>query len=209
MIIVRTTMGALLAAALVATVTVTAPANAETTVVQNDPYSHFKVKVSYTKAVKRGGKITYRIRATNTGPHYADYFWIGGKLPGGIKDRLSWWGPKGTECEWDDYGFWCWTPDILEVGDTEWLDVQVTLKSNTKNSYKAQLGILSYDVPTGADDLEESELKRIGIKGWYWLKTAKTKIVWPRPSKPWTPPRDTWTPPPAAPSKGQNDKKGT
>ncbi|WP_084955926.1 DUF11 domain-containing protein [Thermoactinospora rubra] len=212
----RKTIGALVGAALAAApVALAAPAAAtpqttQTAAVVAKPFSNFKISVKATKATKRGGKITYRIRATNKGPYEADYYWIGGILPTGVKNRLYWWGPKGTKCEWERRQFWCWGPYALEVGKTDWLDIQVTLEKGTKGTATAKLGVIAYDMPTGADQLSMDELERIGIDGWQWLKTAKTKIVWPKPNRPYVPPPvDTYVPPKQPPKQQTNSKKDT
>ncbi|GAA5074662.1 hypothetical protein HNP84_007421 [Thermocatellispora tengchongensis] len=191
----------------------TAPKTAGATL--DDPYSKFQVSLSYTKRTKRGGKITYSIRAKNLGPHYADYYWIGGQVPKGVKPTLYWDGPKGTKCSWEGQWFWCWGPYVLYKGQTDWLKFQVTLKKNTKGTAVAKLGILAYDVPTGATGLSEEELDRIGgVQGWRFLKTAKTAIVWPKPPRRDTgytpsplPPQPDWTPPKK--NVERNEKKDT
>ncbi|MFI7701818.1 hypothetical protein [Nonomuraea sp. NPDC049480] len=156
------------------------------------PYSNFRISVKHTTRAKRGGKIAYSIKATNLGPHYADYYWLGGEVPKGIVTTLNWEGPKGTECEWEDRWFWCWSPFELEKGETDWLNFQVTLKKGTKGTATARLGVLSFDVDQGMDDMSEAELERLGVKGYHWLKKVKTTIVTPprrgRPSRGYTPP---------------------
>ncbi|MFI6502313.1 hypothetical protein [Nonomuraea typhae] len=215
----RKTLSTLLGVSLATAGTLTAviqPAQAAapvTAVAQQagEPYSKFKISVSSTKRTKRGGKILYKIRAKNLGPHYADYFWIGGQVPKGVVPTLRWGGAKGTKCTWEGRMFWCWGKYALEVGDTEWLNFQVTMKRNTKGVAVARLGVVAFDVPLGAERLDEEELERIGIKGWQFLKTAKTKIVWPprRPTRGWTPPPVVKEYNPPAVQEESNKKKDT
>ncbi|MFI9555849.1 hypothetical protein [Nonomuraea endophytica] len=191
----RKSLSMLLGASLAVTGLTAIPAQATTnaTIVPQtarEPYSNFKVSVKYSTRTKRGGKILYKIKAKNLGPHYADYFWVGGQVPKGVVPTLRWGAAKGTKCNWEGQFFWCWGRYALEVGDSEWLNFQVTLKKNTKGTAVAKLGVIAFDVPLGAENIDEEELERIGIKGWKWLKTTKTKIVWPpkRPTRGWTPP---------------------
>jgi uncharacterized repeat protein (TIGR01451 family) len=167
------------AAPATAATTTTAAAPAQATIVKaDDPFSVFQVKVKAPAKVRAGGKITYSITAKNTGPHQADYYFLGGKLPKGTVDRLYYGGIKGAECAWDDSGFWCWSPKVLEVGDSARLNIQVKLKKTTKGTATARLGVIAYDVPTGAENLSKEELDRIGgVQGWLFDKKVKTKIV--------------------------------
>ncbi|PZG18854.1 hypothetical protein C1I98_38220 [Spongiactinospora gelatinilytica] len=142
------------------------------------PYSSFKVALAATKKAKAGGTITYSIKATNVGPHTADAYFIGGRLPKGISGKVTYWAPDGTKCDWDDTGFWCWGDWVLKVGETDSLKLQFKLKKSVKGTASGKLGVLSYDVPHGAEDLSKEELDRIGgIKGWDFTRTVKTKIV--------------------------------
>jgi hypothetical protein len=165
---------------------------ARTASIKIAPYSSFKISVKYSSRTKRSGKITYSVQAKNLGPHYADYYWMGGEVPKGVVPKLRWGGPKGTKCTWEGRWFWCWGPLRLEKGKTDWLKFQVTLKKGTKGVAKARVGVMSFDVDQGMENIDEEELKRLGIKGYYWLKTAKTRIVSPPPRRT----NRTWTPPP-------------
>lgn len=173
------------------------------------PYSNFKITISYDKRTKRGGKILYKVRATNLGPHTADYYWIGGQVPKGVVPKLRWGASKGSKCTWEGRWFWCWGRYVLKKGKTDWLNFQVTMKKDTKGTAVAKLGVIAYDVPTGAENIDKEELERIGIDGWSWLKTAKTKIVWPTKKRGWTPPpTQSWNPP-AQTHEEENKKKDT
>ncbi|MEO3853458.1 hypothetical protein [Acrocarpospora sp. B8E8] len=176
------------------------------------PYANFKIHhVTYPKKVKAGGKVTYSFQITNVGPHSADYYYIGGILPKGIVTTLKWGGPKGTECFWEGREFWCWPPPILYPNpaegqtDTTWLTIQITLLKGTRGTLTTKLGAITYDVPTGAENLDKSQLKELGIDGWITTRTVKTKIIAPG-SRVYIPP-----PPKPTPNRtpDRNRKKGT
>ncbi|MCF6472929.1 hypothetical protein FAF44_31730 [Nonomuraea sp. MG754425] len=209
--------GGLAAAALAApaqasATTVTAPAAAtRAAAVTAAPFSNFKISVKHSRTTKRGGKITYYVKAKNLGPHYADYYFIGGQVPSGVKPTLRWGGPKGTKCEWSGRWFWCWGPMALSKGKTDWLNFQVTLKSGTKGTATARVGVLSFDVDQGMENMSQDELKRLGIKHHYDLKTARTRIVTPprNPGRGWTPPPPVQNYNPPAGHEESNKKKDT
>ncbi|GII93648.1 DUF11 domain-containing protein [Sinosporangium siamense] len=187
------------------------------------PFSKFKVDLRWTKATKRGGKLTYAIRATNLGPHTADYFWIGGYVPNGVVPTLYWEAAKGTTCTWEGRLFWCFTPNVLAKGQSEWLNFRVTMKKGTKGTAVAKLGVVAFDVPQGAHTLSKEEIKDLNLKGHYYLKTAKSTIITPppprRPGKkrppappppPPQPPKPKWNPPPIkSGTPERNEKKDT
>ncbi|SEL51534.1 DUF11 domain-containing protein [Nonomuraea pusilla] len=154
-----------------------APASASTATKADDPYSVLAVSVKAPKIVKRGGKITYKLTVTNKGPYDADYYWVGGVLPKGIKDRVNYRVPKGTECDFRGRDFWCWGPWVLEKGDSDWLNLTVALKPTTKGVAKAELGAIVWDVPTGMENLDKEEIDRLGFKKWFYNKPVNTKIV--------------------------------
>lgn len=153
-----------------------ASAQAPAVAVKAEPYSTFAVTVSAPKKVKANGKITYKIKAVNKGPYDADYFYVGGLLPKGVKlTAIA--APKGTECDSYEDGFWCWSPNIVKVDDYEAIAITVKLGKKSGRTAEAILGVDSYDFPTGADTLSRDELERMGIKHWYFVKKVKTKIV--------------------------------
>ncbi|WP_327586363.1 hypothetical protein OHA25_04620 [Nonomuraea sp. NBC_00507] len=196
-------------AATTATSATTAAAPTTTTA-RLAPYSSFKISVKHTTRTKRGGKITYYVKAKNLGPHYADYYWMGGEVPKGVVPTLRWGGPKGTKCTWEDRWFWCWGPIRLEKGKTDWLNFQVTLKKGTTGTAKARVGVLSFDVDQGMENMSEAELKRLGIKGYHWLKTVKTTIVSPsRAGRGYTPPPPVQEYNPPSSHVETNNKKDT
>ncbi|GAA2377810.1 hypothetical protein [Nonomuraea africana] len=174
-------------------------------VAKKDPFSKFTVSVKYTKATKRGGKITYYIKAKNRGPYDADYFGIGGFVPKGVVPTLKWGGPKGTKCVWQGQVFLCMPRYQVPVGGTTWLNFQLTLKKNTKGLAKAKLGVVAYDLPTGAENLDQEELARLGLKGHLFMKNTTTKIVWPQKRRTGS----TYTPPPPPPQPKWNPPSNT
>ncbi|WP_055479007.1 DUF11 domain-containing protein [Sphaerimonospora mesophila] len=142
----------------------------------DDPYSVFKVKVSHPKAVKVNRKITYKIRAVNTGPHHADYYWMTGILPKGVK-KVWYSGPKDSACEIEGRAVVCWSPYVLEVGDYDWLNLTIQMKKGYRGKAEATLGAIVFDVPTGAENLDPRALKELGYKSWFYGKKVTTKVV--------------------------------
>jgi uncharacterized repeat protein (TIGR01451 family) len=155
-----------------------APTKVSTAVVKkaDDPFSSFDVQILAPKKVRAGGKITYTVKATNKGPHEADAYWTGGKLPKGSK-LTAVYAPKGTECGWYEDGFWCFTPTALSVNDSETIAISVKLSKKARGTATAILGVDTTDLPTGAENLSRDEYERWGIKSWYFLKKVKTRIV--------------------------------
>ncbi|MBB2908982.1 hypothetical protein FHS43_000228 [Streptosporangium becharense] len=153
---------------------VQAPASAVKTA--DEPYSSFKVSISAPKKVRAGGKITYTVKAVNGGPHLADTFYMGGALPKNSKITAIY-GPKGSECDVYDDGFWCWYPRAIKVGEQATLRITVKLTNRARGTAEAILGVDAYDLPNGAENLSRDEYERLGIKSWYFVKKAKTKIV--------------------------------
>ncbi|GGK98890.1 hypothetical protein Sme01_60060 [Sphaerisporangium melleum] len=153
----------------------TATESAATTAADK-PYSSFAVTVTGPKKVKRGGTLVYRIKAVNKGPYTADSYYLGGLLPKGRTGTVYYDAPKGTECDFYPDGFWCWSPYELEEGESDWLTIEVKLKKSVKGSVSAKLGVNTFDLPTGAEDLNRSELARLDVKDWYFTKTVKTKV---------------------------------
>ncbi|GIH80408.1 DUF11 domain-containing protein [Planobispora longispora] len=161
------------------------------------PWSNFKISIKAPKRVRNGQEFMYEVKVSNTGPEAADYYYIGGTLlPRGINDTVYYKGPKGTECDFYDDGFWCWTPWILEKGESESLRIWVKLKKKTKGTAVARLGVDTWNVPTGGDDLSRDEWKRMNFPHWYITKTVKTKIVHPAPPRRSSGGDRTYTPPP-------------
>ncbi|MCT9932502.1 DUF11 domain-containing protein [Planotetraspora sp. A-T 1434] len=154
-----------------------APASVKTVATKaDDPYSVFKVKVRVPKVAKVNRKLTYKIDVTNTGPFDANYYWLGGTLPKGVK-KLWFSGPKGTECDYAGRTIVCWTPYVLEVDDSDYLDITVQFKKGYTGKATAKLGAIVFDVPTGAEDLDRRALKELGYKSWFYSRTVTTKIV--------------------------------
>ncbi|WP_283139784.1 hypothetical protein [Rhizohabitans arisaemae] len=147
----------------------------------DEPGSVFSVKVTAPKTVKRGGKITYTIKATNLGPYEADYYYFGGTLPKGTTGSVTLTHESGeAECDVFDDGYWCWTPDVLQKGESDTMKLTVRLKKSTKGTVTAKLGVDSWDIPEGVDIENDDEVRNLegaGVNSWYFLKTVKTKVV--------------------------------
>ncbi|GAA3662138.1 hypothetical protein GCM10022224_027320 [Nonomuraea antimicrobica] len=169
--------GALLVPAVPASATTVATGSTAT--VLDEPFSVFDVQVKAPKTVKSGGKITYKIVATNKGPHYADAWFVGGALPKGADLRRVEYttSVKGTECGLEGRALYCWLPQILEKGDSVTMTFEVRLKKSAKGTQQATLGVISYDVQTGMENMSREELERLGIPEHGYAKTVKTKIV--------------------------------
>ncbi|MFD8563372.1 hypothetical protein ACWDOR_32615 [Streptosporangium canum] len=163
---------------LLATPASAAPTKASAAAVKtaDDPYSSFDLKISAPSRARAGATISYTIKATNTGPYEADSYYLGGVLPKGSKVvRVH--APKGTECDWYEDGYWCWSPLALEVGEYESIKIVVKLGKKAKGTATAILGVDTYDLPTGAETLNRDEFERMGFKSWYFVKKVKTRIV--------------------------------
>lgn len=169
---------ALLAGALVLP---TAPASATTATATTTaaPFSVFDVRVKAPKTAKAGGKLSYRVIATNKGPHEADAWFVGGQFPKGVdlkKIRYSSSVP-GAECTLEGgRTFFCVLPQVLEKGDSATLVFDTKLTKKAKGTQKALLGVVSFDVQQGMEDLSMAELERLGIKSHAYLKQVSTTI---------------------------------
>ncbi|MBG0827284.1 hypothetical protein HS041_05855 [Planomonospora sp. ID67723] len=190
-----------------------APSSVSSQTKLDKPWSSFKVSVKAPKRVRNGQEFMYEIKVTNLGPQKADYFYVGGTgLPRGINDTVYYKGPKGTECDFYEDGFWCVTPWILDEGESETVKVWVKLKKRTKGTAVARLGVDTWNVPSGGENLDRSEWKRLAFPHWYITKTVKTKIVHPSPPRrrsgggTYTPPPP---PPPPPPADRREEKKDT
>ncbi|SEG74987.1 conserved repeat domain-containing protein [Nonomuraea solani] len=150
-----------------------------TAAVLDDPFSVFKVSVKAPKTAKAGGNLTYKISAVNTGPHSADAWFVGGEFPKGVdlkKIRYASSVAK-TECFGEGRAFFCYAPKVLEKGDGVTLAFYTKLKKNAKGAQKATLGIISYDVQQGMEDMSKEELDRLGIPVNGYPKSVTTKVV--------------------------------
>ncbi|MGP3962879.1 hypothetical protein ACTWPT_43500 [Nonomuraea sp. 3N208] len=168
--------GALLIPAVPASAT-TATTSAAATAA--DPFSAFGVKVKAPKTVKAGGKIKYTIVATNKGPHYADSWFLGGEFPKGVDLKKIRFGTsvKGTECYGEGRAFYCFLPQVVEVGDSVAMVFDAPLKKGAKGTQTATIGVVSYNVDQGMENMSKEELDRLGIPEFGFKKTVKTKIV--------------------------------
>ncbi|MEV0830654.1 hypothetical protein [Nonomuraea rubra] len=173
--------GAALAIAAGALLLPAVPAAATTTVTAAtaaDPFSAFDVTVKATKKVKPGGKITYTIRAVNKGPHYADSWFVGGEFPKGVDLRnISYWAEKGTQCALDGRAFYCVLPRVVEVDEAISMKFVAKTTKKAKGTQTATLGVVTYNVDQGMENMSKEELDRLGIPEFAFAKTVKTKVV--------------------------------
>ncbi|MGN9843744.1 hypothetical protein ACTMTI_37030 [Nonomuraea sp. H19] len=172
---------ALLAGALLvpAVPAAAAPVAAKTAVTAAEPYSAFDVKVKAPKTARAGGKISYTIVATNKGPHYADAWFVGGQFPKDIDLRKIYYRTniKGTECALEGRAFYCLLPQVLEKGESVTVIFDAKLKKSATGTQKATLGVVSYNVDQGMENMSKEELDRLGIPEYGFSKTVRTKVV--------------------------------
>ncbi|TYB53817.1 hypothetical protein FXF51_49095 [Nonomuraea sp. PA05] len=166
--------GALLLPAVPASATATATAASTAA----EPFSTFDVKVKASKTVKPGGKITYTINAVNKGPHYADSWFVGGQFPKGVDLRkIQYWAEKDTECFLDGRAFYCFIPRVVEVGEAVSMKFVAKTTKKAKGTQTATLGVVTYNVDQGMENMSKEELDRLGIPEYAFAKTVKTKVV--------------------------------
>ncbi|MEV0381823.1 hypothetical protein [Nonomuraea sp. NPDC050643] len=172
--------GALLLPAVPASATTATTATAaKSAAVMDDPFSVFKVTLKAPKTAKAGGRLNYTISAINTGPYYADRWFLGGEFPKGvdlkrIRFRTS---IADTECFLEGRAFYCFANQVMEKGDSVTMIFETKLSKKAKGVQKATLGIITYDVDQGAENMSKEELDRLGFPVRGYAKTAKTKIV--------------------------------
>jgi uncharacterized repeat protein (TIGR01451 family) len=145
-----------------------------------DPYSSFAVSVKATKAAKAGGKIKYTIVATNKGPHYADSWFIGGEFPKGVDMKNVRYDTNHAQMKCElvtARAFYCPPTEIIKVGDSVSITFYAKLKKSAKGTQKATLGIVSYNVDQGMENMSKEELDRLGIPGFAFVKNVKTKVA--------------------------------
>lgn len=142
-------------------------------------FSVFEVAVKGPKKAKPGGKLEYTIVATNTGPYEADAYVVGGRLPKGADLRKVYFrsSVKGTECDVEGRAIYCLVPKIIDKGDSIAMILEMKLKKSAKGTQTARLGVISYDVQTGMENMSKEELQRLGIPEHGYAKTVKTRVV--------------------------------
>ncbi|MBB6556495.1 DUF11 domain-containing protein [Nonomuraea rubra] len=167
--------GALLLPAVPAAATTTVTTAATAAV---EPFSTFDVKVKASKTVKAGGKITYTIHAVNKGPHYADSWFVGGEFPKGVDlRRIEYWAEKGTECFLDGRAFYCFIPRVVEKDEAVSMRFVAKTTKKAKGTQTATLGVVTYNVDQGMENMSKEELDRLGVPEFAFAKTVKTKVV--------------------------------
>jgi uncharacterized repeat protein (TIGR01451 family) len=147
-----------------------------------EPYSTFAVSVRAPKTAKAGGKIKYTIVGTNTGPHYADLnsWFVGGAFPKGVdvnKIRYSSNISKMQCALVTARAFYCWAPVTIKVDESVILVFDAKLKKSATGTQKATLGVVTYNVDQGMENMSKEELDRLGVPEFGFAKTVKTKVV--------------------------------
>ncbi|MFF0310886.1 hypothetical protein ACFYSC_25950 [Streptosporangium sp. NPDC004379] len=172
------------APATAATAASTAPAAASTVSVAkqaDDPFSVFAVKGSASAKVRPGGKITYTLKATNTGPYESkagEYYIVVGAPKGvDVTGKWSYYGPKKSACASEDQFAFCAVDKTMKVGDSVSFTFEMKVKKSAKGTMKTTLGVLAFDVPNGAENLSREELERLGVKSWLYGKRHSTRVV--------------------------------
>ncbi|MEV1171185.1 hypothetical protein [Nonomuraea sp. NPDC049784] len=152
---------------------------ASATAVADDPFSVFKVSVKVAKTAKAGGKLNYTIVATNTGPYEANAYFLGGQFPKDVDLRKIYYrsSVKGTECGLEGRALYCLVPKVLKKDESIAMIFETKLKKTAKGTETATLGVISYDLQTGMEDMSKEELERLGVPEHGYAKTVKTKIV--------------------------------
>lgn len=182
----KTAALALLAGALLipavpaAAAPVTAAPVAAKAAVAADPYSAFDVKVKAPKVVKAGGNIKYTIVATNKGPHYADAWFLGGEFPKGVDVRSIRYETNHTKMRCalvSARAFYCPPTEVIEVGDSVAIVFYAKLKKSAMGTQKATLGVASYNVDQGMENMSKEELDRLGVPEFGFRKTVTTRVV--------------------------------
>ncbi|MGW0062892.1 hypothetical protein ACWDTT_23540 [Streptosporangium sandarakinum] len=147
----------------------------------DDPFSVFTVKGAAPKKVRPGGKITYSLKATNTGPYEskAGEYYVVVYAPKGVDvgGKWSYYGPKKSQCVSDGPIAVCAIDKTMKVGDSVSFTFKMNVKKNAKGTLKSTLGVLAYDVPNGAENLSREELERLGVKSWLYGKQYSTRVV--------------------------------
>jgi hypothetical protein len=168
--------GAALAIAAGALLLPAVPASATTA---PEPFSSFDVTVKAPKTAKPGGKLNYTVTAVNEGPHYADAYLLGGEFPKGVDLRKVMFrsSVEDTECELDGRAIYCFVPAIVEKGEAISITFETKLTKAAKGTQTARLGVISYNVDQGMENMSKEELDRLGIPGYAFAKTVKTKVV--------------------------------
>ncbi|MFI6321412.1 hypothetical protein ACIBG8_28000 [Nonomuraea sp. NPDC050556] len=148
---------------------------------QSDPYSSFDVQVKAPKTAKAGGKVRYSVVATNAGPYEATAgtWFVGGTFPKGLDLKKTSYRASvaGTECSLVDRELFCLFPATVKKGEYVSIVFEGRFKKNAKGTQKAILGVASYNVDTGMENLSKEELDRLGIPGYAFAKLVKTRIV--------------------------------
>lgn len=146
-----------------------------------DPFSVFDISLKATKKVKRGGTINYSVVATNEGPYEATAgtWFVGGEFPKGVDLRKVSYRSSvaGTECLLDGRSLFCVIPATVKKDEYVAVSFAAKVKKTAKGTQSAVLGVVSYDVQQGMENMSKEELDRIGVPAKAYAKLVKTKIV--------------------------------
>lgn len=173
--------GALVFSAAPVSAAPAAPVAAAAVKSAEDPFSVFDVKLTATKKAKAGGKVRYSITAVNAGPHEATggTWFVGGLFPKGVDlKKISYrTSVEGTQCELIKRDLFCVLPATVKKGESVAMIFDARLTKSAKGTQKAILGVVSYNVQTGMENLSKEELDRLGVPGFGFVKQASTKVV--------------------------------
>jgi hypothetical protein len=168
---------------LLAGTALAAPTKAPVTAVQkaDDPFSTFTIQASASKTVRPGKKIAYTIKATNAGPYISDAgaYYIAAEVPKGVvlSGKWTYRGPDESECISDGQLLVCIVDKDLKVKESVSFKFEFKVAKTAKGTLKSYLGVLAYDVPTGAENLSRDELERLGVKSWFFGKEHRTSVA--------------------------------
>ena len=159
-----------------------APAVAQVSTVKvSDPFSVFDINLKATKKVKPGGLIKYSLTATNEGPYEATAgtWFIGGIFPKGVDLKKIKYNSSVDEtiCALDGRELFCLVLSTVNKGEYVQMNFYAKTKKNAKGTQTATLGVVSYDVQTGMENLSKQELDRIGMPSKAYSHSVKTRIV--------------------------------
>ncbi|SNS92510.1 conserved repeat domain-containing protein [Streptosporangium subroseum] len=160
-----------------------APAKAPAAAVKkaDDPFSTFVVQAAASKTVRPGKKITYTIKATNSGPYVSDggAYFIVAVLPKSVilSGKWTYQGPAKSECASEEQVLICAVDKNLKVKESVSFKFAFKVAKTAKGTLKSTLGVLAYDVPTGAETLSRDELERLGVKSWLFGKNHSTRVA--------------------------------
>ncbi|GAA0954259.1 hypothetical protein [Nonomuraea longicatena] len=157
-----------------------APVTAAATAAASEPaFANFDVEVQAPSRARAGGKLNYTISGVNTGPHSANAWFVIGELPRGVDVRKLRYrsSVKDTQCVTEKTTVVCILPKELQKGDDFTLVLETRVKKYAKGTQKAALGVLTFDVQKGMENLSKEELERWGVPSHVFAKEVKTRLA--------------------------------